>query len=295
MEAYITLVCGLGSFYAAITTSVLYAKFYNLALIDTRNASNVDQERKEPKSVAEMTAEREREIADRKRSWVDDFGLMSMQPSIDRELKCGNPFLYGLTLIRMWGVAEAKVDDIAIEVLRAFPKILNRGEFTKLAGNLVEFSVMSKVQRVRHLYGLYKQKLEVAKKNGVGRFEAILDGMGLGGGVDEEVRRLFMEMSELRHNLVHRMAVADRKLVDRCPWLDLKEGQAYGITLEVINAYAHCLQFYVMEIDRRLHVHLDEPQPKSAVESRKFHLSRLKQHTTQKIVLAAPKNTHPGE
>src|SRR5215216_1861472 len=46
------------------------------------------------------------------------------------------------------------------------------------------------------------------------------------GEVTTPVRRVLLELSEIRHVLVHRRGKADAKLVkDRCPWLPFKIGE----------------------------------------------------------------------
>ena len=78
---------------------------------------------------------------------------------------------------------------------------------------------------------------------------------------------------EIRHNLVHRMGVVDKKLIEACPWFRLKENKQYGLTREHIKGYSTCIKYYIMEIDRRIRTHFGEPIPPHAQKLYEFYLS----------------------
>jgi uncharacterized protein YutE (UPF0331/DUF86 family) len=49
---------------------------------------------------------------------------------------------------------------------------------------------------------------------GCGRFESLLDTIGLGGSVEETVKRLFLELSQVRNIVVHKAGKADKRIVE---------------------------------------------------------------------------------
>jgi hypothetical protein len=72
--------------------------------------------------------------------------------------------------------------------------------------------------------------------------------LGLGGSVDREVKRTLYELFQIRNVVVHRACIADRRLVEECARLGLKQGEevrinhaAYHGYLEAIDAYFTCL------------------------------------------------------
>jgi hypothetical protein len=52
----------------------------------------------------------------------------------------------------------------------------------------------------------------------VGKYEAILNFVGLGGKVPNIAARSLLELLETRHLLVHRSGIVDSKFSHRCPW-----------------------------------------------------------------------------
>src|SRR5262249_41344073 len=157
---------------------------------------------------------------------------------------------------------EAKAEDIAFLMLRTFPKVLDNKQFAGLSGRIVELHKLSRIKRLRLIFNSFKQKIEPSAKRGVGRFESVLEAVDLGGAVHDDARRLLFEMSEIRHIIVHRNGVVDHKFVNSCRSFGLKEGDRIGVTLPLIEAYAHCLKWYIFDIDRRFRVFLNEHIPK---------------------------------
>lgn len=122
---------------------------------------------------------------------------------------------------------------------------------------------------------LFRDERRVPYQKGIGRFEVVLEALGLGGGVPELVRRRFMEMSEIRHNLVHRMGIIDSKLAEACPWLKMTVGHRIHLNDEVLNNYSMAIRFYAIEIDRRIRLAFSEPIPDIAEQKYQFYLTRL--------------------
>jgi hypothetical protein len=61
-------------------------------------------------------------------------------------------------------------------------------------------------------------------------------------GIGELVRRRFMKMSEIRHNLVHRMGIIDSNLAAACPWLKMTVGHRIHLNDEVLNNYSMAIR-----------------------------------------------------
>jgi hypothetical protein len=207
--------------------------------------------------------------------WSNCIGLMDMNIILEDELAGYSHSLYDMTLVSLWGTTEAKLDDIMLKFVAAAPKVLRGSEFAKLTAPVVDILKMSNIQRYRLLLNLFKEKVGAPMKKGIGRFEAVFGAIGLGGGVPEGVRRRFMEMSEIRHNLVHRMGIVDKKLVEACPWMDLSENRRIWLTNPYIEECLMCIKVYIMEIDFRIRRFFGEPIPERAQALSDFYLSHF--------------------
>ena len=71
---------------------------------------------------------------------------------------------------------------------------------------------------------------------------------GLSGPVDDNVRRDLFELNQIRNAWVHRSGFADRRLVESCPWLNLKVGDAIRIDHKTTERYYNSVMAYALEL-----------------------------------------------
>jgi hypothetical protein len=86
---------------------------------------------------------------------------------------------------------------------------------------------------------------------GLDCFEAVLKIVGLAGKVEQDIRRDIYELQQLRHTIVHRASLADRKLVEACPWLGLISGGRIFISHEQYNRLMAAVTKYVTVVIER--------------------------------------------
>lgn len=173
----------------------------------------------------------------------------------------GHPYLYALALIRLWSIVENMVDDLITDLLAKRPKARDSKITKNIKVSLVDFMAASESERTEMLAGELKQAVSARLKVGVGRFEALLEPLGLGGSVPDPVRRAVLEHSQLRNVLVHKDGKVDARLADHCPWLGYKVGETVLVSrAQFARAQAAC-NWYVFELARRLNAFDGEPPP----------------------------------
>jgi len=168
------------------------------------------------------------------------------------EQKYDFPYVYGMAAIRLWSIIETMVDDLVAYLLRTRPECRQVDVVQKLEGPLVEFVSANDDDRAKYLANLLTEQVKARFKLGIGRFEAVLNQISLGGPVDTDVQRTILELSQIRHVLVHRLGKADERLVTNCPWLNLGPGQAVRITQKQFRRFYLAVFWYMLELDRRL-------------------------------------------
>lgn len=169
-----------------------------------------------------------------------------------REMPDGFPYLFSLVAIRMWSLMESAIDDLVVDVMRLCPKTREMPVIQKLKRPLVQFGSSSLDEQTEYLVSLLKEEVRASLQPGIGRFEAILKAVGLGGPVHDEVRRALLELSEIRHVLVHRRGKADAKLLERCPWLPFEVGATVKMREAELHLFHQACLWHVIEIERRL-------------------------------------------
>ncbi len=171
--------------------------------------------------------------------------------SKDQE-KQGYSYLFSLGLVRLWSILESVVDDLVADSLRTPEKYKDQNLFYSLKGPLLEFNLASPERQTELLVEKLKDAVRASLKPGVGRFEAILAPIGLGGSTEERVRRVMLEMSQIRNTVLHRSGFADRRLIESCPWLGVKSTQRIQVTALAFQMYSYAAYWYLIELKLRM-------------------------------------------
>ena len=102
----------------------------------------------------------------------------------------------------------------------------------KIRISISEFAELDIEGRMRLIVGAISRDRNLRFSRGVGQFEPLLNSIGLGGSVPEDMTRAILEAQQMRHVIVHCGSVVDKDLVERCPWLDLKKNAPLNIGAE---------------------------------------------------------------
>jgi hypothetical protein len=89
-------------------------------------------------------------------------------------------------------------------------------------------------------------------KQGCGRFEIILEAMGISGSIESELRRDLLELSQIRNVLVHRAGIVDKRFIEICPWLKMCIGDHIKVTNEAYCRYSIAVPRYIGTVIKRL-------------------------------------------
>jgi hypothetical protein len=161
------------------------------------------------------------------------------------------PYLYGLLTLRVWTILEDVVNNVVLDRLSNKGTVLGSPTFEGLSIPLVPFLSADEQSRDELILEALKQATKSRLKIGMGRFDSLLDAVGLGGGLSDTIRRTVLELSELRNVLVHRDGVCDNRVPERCPWLGLRVGDRVSISRNQFLAYALLPQWLFIELHRR--------------------------------------------
>jgi hypothetical protein len=168
------------------------------------------------------------------------------------ELDNGFPTLNSHAVVAIWGVIEAFVDDLVATYLENDAKFLDSPLLANIKIPLAEYEQLERPERLRFLVSEYRRGAKAEFKQGVSRFEVVLDLVGLTGSVEDSTRRHLFELSHVRNVLVHRAGIADRRLASQCDWLGLATGDKLKISHEQYCRYRGAIQAYMLELATRV-------------------------------------------
>lgn len=166
-----------------------------------------------------------------------------------KECGSGFPLLHAQLLVALWGAVEAAIEDMLVGILLNEPEVLKNDAFAKIKIPLAEFELLDKDERMRVLVE------DIGRGPGalgVDAFETLLARFDLTGNVEEGDKKTIWEMHHLRNVIVHRSSLADRRLIQSCPWLNLKIGDKITVTHEALFRYGKKLVEYVLAVAYRL-------------------------------------------
>jgi len=89
----------------------------------------------------------------------------------------------------MWGALEVAIEDTVVGILCNEPTVLQGDAFAKVRVPLSEFETMEKDNRMRFLVSEFQRGQTPSNKRGITAFESLLEHVGLGGSVGEDLRK----------------------------------------------------------------------------------------------------------
>jgi hypothetical protein len=183
-----------------------------------------------------------------------------------REVEQDFPLLHGQAVVALWSALESLARNIVTTWLTNAPETISNERVRRLRVPFFEYEDLPKRERIPYIVELLEREVEAPLKLGVGRFEELLDIVGLAGSVEERVRHDLFEMGQVRNAIVHRGGVADRRLVEACPWLSLKPGDHVHVSHEQFAKYVQAMQGYVLECIQRALVQAGVPRDQAEKE-----------------------------
>lgn len=128
----------------------------------------------------------------------------------------------------------------------------------------LDFETLDRDERMSALAHELDRDRGAGTRIGIGRFESLLEAVGLGGAYPSQLGRNIYEMQQVRNVFAHRRGISDQRFVNACPQLGYSVGQAVRIDRETwidftatTVAYAGVLLHRVQE---KLGLNVDRPE-----------------------------------
>jgi hypothetical protein len=195
----------------------------------------------------------EEEALQRKKEYQRELTIAEMRAQFaTKECESGFPLLHAQSLVGLWGAFEAAVEDALVGMLLNEPGLIQSETFSKIRVSLAEFETLEREERMQYLLQELKRGQSLGRMQGVDAFEMLFQQVKLSGQVNPDTKKSVWEMHHLRNTIVHRKSLADRRLIQNCPWLGLKVGGRVVTDHESLGKYSHALGDYLMTIIYRL-------------------------------------------
>jgi hypothetical protein len=177
----------------------------------------------------------------------------------DDQAQSDYPYLFSLVAVRLWAMVEAAARELVIEGVKQPIPLPRPGALAKLKGPIAPFVGADAALQAELVADALWHSVE-GQYLGTERYDAVLDRIGFAGDSHNTIREILVELSEVRHCVVHRDGFADRRLLATCPWLCLSVGARLPATTQRYWFYRTAVYGYVMDLLRRWAVWRKVPQ-----------------------------------
>lgn len=169
----------------------------------------------------------------------------------EEEVRSDFAMLHAHTLMGVWGMLESAVEDLAATWLEINREAMKRPIFSKIKVPLATYESLGPEERHRFIITELQREIKSDLSQGVGQFEGLLKEVGLGGAVDERVRKALFEAQQIRNLIAHRGARADRRFVEACTHLGYEVGDEVTLSKSRISDLVSAIAIYMRTLENR--------------------------------------------
>jgi hypothetical protein len=161
------------------------------------------------------------------------------------------PILHGQFVVSLWGSLETLVLDVIADWIVNQPGVLNSAAWHNLKVKVSEYETLDAGQKAIYLATAMDQMLSGPLKQGVNRFESLMETVGLKGAVSGELSKTLWELQQVRNIIAHKRGIADKKFCGACPWLASNTGDIVSVGRSMYDKYFRAVIGYSTELIAR--------------------------------------------
>lgn len=183
---------------------------------------------------------------------ADKEAALKDKQMAEEEVRNGFPLLHEQATVALWSSLEAIIRSFVAGWLENIDGAWKVDSVQKLKIRIGDYESLSSSDRCLWVVDQLDQSVGGPLRNGINRFEALLQIFNLDGPFSEEHQKTIFELSQIRHVIVHRSGKVDRKLIEACPWLGYSKGDRVKISNQMWQKYHLASLQYVIAIIERV-------------------------------------------
>jgi hypothetical protein len=164
------------------------------------------------------------------------------------EIEQDFPVLNGLVAIGIWSWLEDFVKGLLENWFLHRRSSMGVPAVHRLKVRLGDYLQLTKTEQARLLVELLEQDLAGPLKQGLGRFNCLLEVVGLNVSLNEQEAKALFEFQRVRNNLAHRNGRVDARLKAECPWLKQKVGSELRISQRMLFSYSNASAAFLLRL-----------------------------------------------
>lgn len=168
-----------------------------------------------------------------------------------KEIENGFPFLHSQAALMYYSYLEGAIKRLIITYFKNNELVEIKG-VNNVKITLSEFIYLDEGEKFEYIFIQFEKTVSTGIQYGISRFENLLSYIDFDGEVPEAISKVIFELSQIRNNILHRGAVADRFLIKNCPWLGYSIGDRIKVSHTQYSKYFQAIYNYTMLIAIRL-------------------------------------------
>jgi len=162
------------------------------------------------------------------------------------------PIIISQAVITLWTLIESTFRDFFASWLINIPQARQSAAIRKLKFSLGEYESFTDAEKYYYILDALEDSLGTKRCPGIARFEALFDLYNLSSKIEDKVKKVLFELSQVRNVLVHRHGIVDSKIIGNCPWLNLALNEKLIIKEETYKKYNMVASYYILECGNRV-------------------------------------------
>jgi len=154
--------------------------------------------------------------------------------------------------VALWSSLEAFIKTFVAEWLNNVEGAWQKDVVQNLKIRIGDYESLSPADKCLWIVDQIDQSVSGPLRNGINRFEALLQPFDMDGNLPDEYKKALYELSQLRHVIVHRSGKADRRLLSACPWLKLQLNERIKVSHQMWGIYSLATIEYIIELTQRV-------------------------------------------
>jgi len=174
--------------------------------------------------------------------------IHAMEELAASQTALGHPMLIAHSVVALWSALEASIPAFCSDWIVANPSCLSSDGMARIKISAIFLAGTDRRSAAEAIVEEISRQLDASLRPGIGRFQGVLEKIGISFPIEDDVRRTLFELSKVRNLIVHRFGRADRKFVEECSGFALNVGDELRLTLDHYAQYRRAAGEYAAQI-----------------------------------------------
>jgi hypothetical protein len=188
-----------------------------------------------------------KEITPEERAFIGDALYL-----LNSAEKSGYSFLLTQAAINTYSYLEAAIKSLVMGYIQSGEKLSGISALSAIQVPYAAFRSLSEEEQLDFLYQQYETHTGAGLRQGVKRFESLLEPLGFSGPRSEAIDYGIYELAQVRSLLLYKNGLVDKKFTEACPWFSSQLGRKLVITPEMFDTYNHAVLEYIAILIKRI-------------------------------------------